>query len=165
MLRMQDARSLLRISETKDAVYSMFGVMKKLPSDRKVLRCIYRMYEKEYPGPAGPDGRGSNDPYVPVDVRAVAEHRKCSPELVFGRLYYHLDAKHRYKQDSGAWVSLFQLNFKDQGHSVHFPFLASILAGFEEEHRKLFWSMVFSTAALVISVLSLSTNIVARWVH
>jgi len=139
--------------------------MKKLPTDRKVLRCIYEMYEAEYPGPAGADGRGSNDPYVPVDVKAVAARLNCSPELVFGRLYYHLDAKHRYKQDSGALVSLFHLNFKDRGHSVHFPYLASILAGFEEEHQKLFWSMVFSISALAVSVISLGANLAARWMH
>jgi len=38
-----------------------------------------------------------NDPFVPIDVRAVASRLKTKPELLFGRLYYHLESKHRYK--------------------------------------------------------------------
>jgi hypothetical protein len=77
--------------------------MKKLPTDRQVLRYIFEMYKTAYPGPLGTSGRGSNDPYVPVDVKAVAERPGCDAELIFGRLYYHLDAKHRYKQKNGKW--------------------------------------------------------------
>jgi hypothetical protein len=146
-----------RISE-----YS-FGVMKKLPTDRQVLCCIFEMYATAYPGPVVAGGRGTNDPYVPIDVTAVAGRLGCTPELIFGRLYYHLDAKHRYKQDNGVLVGLFDLNFQNKGHSVHFPYLVSILAGLEEEHRKLFWSMAFSTAALIVSVISLAASIATKW--
>lgn len=120
------------------------------------------MYESSYPGPTA-DARASNDPYVPIDVTAVAARLNCRAELIFGRLYYHLDAKYRYKQDNGALVGLFDLNFQNKGHSVHFPYLASILAGLEEEYRKLFWSMTFSIAALIVSVISLGANVLTRW--
>jgi hypothetical protein len=103
--------------------------MSKLPTDHEVLRCVFEMYESSYPGAAPDETRGSNDPYVPIDVRAVAAELGCKPELLFGRLYYHLDPKHRYKQDNGALVSLFHLNVQNKGHSVHFPYLAAILAG------------------------------------
>jgi hypothetical protein len=58
----------------------------KLPTDREVLKRIYDMYEPSYPG-ARP---GENDPYVAVDLAAVAARLRCKPELLFGRLYYHL---------------------------------------------------------------------------
>jgi len=78
-------------------------------------------------------------------------------------LYYHLDAKYRYKQDNGARVDLFVLNLRDQGNGIHFPFLASLLAGLEEEHRKLFWSMLFSVTALILSAISVVVNLVTKW--
>jgi hypothetical protein len=102
--------------------------MNKLPTDREILMCIYEMYEASYPGVVPGQVRGENDPYLPVNLHAVARRLSCKPELLFGRLYYHLDAKHRYKQDNGAVVSLFHLNFQGKGHAVHFPYLAAILA-------------------------------------
>jgi hypothetical protein len=135
--------------------------MSRLPTDREVLRCIFEMYEPAYPGEK--NGRkGVNDPYVPIDLPTVAAKLDTKPELLFGRLYFHLDAKHRYQQGSGAWVNLFLLNFEDKGHSVHFPYLAAILAGHDQEYRKQFWSMAFSTLALVLSVASLVTNLLTK---
>ena len=81
--------------------------MSKLPTDRQVLRCIYEMYDAAYPGVPPGEVRGENDPYLSIDVYAVAKLLDCKPELLFGRLYYYLDAKHRYKQENGALVSLF----------------------------------------------------------
>jgi hypothetical protein len=123
------------------------------------------MYKSDYPGPKDANARGANDPFMLIDVAKVAARLGCKSELLFGRLYYHLDAKYRYKQDDGARVDLFHLNIQDKGPAVHFPYLASILAGLEEEHRKLFWSMVFSVTALILSLISLAANIVTKWNH
>src|SRR5690606_26414547 len=101
--------------------------MKQLPTDRDILKCIFEMYEPSYPGiPAG-EIHGKHDPYVPIDLRAVAEKLDCKPEMLFGRLYYHLDAKFRYTQDSGAQVPLFRLPGNSDRHSVNFPYLAAVL--------------------------------------
>jgi hypothetical protein len=135
--------------------------MSRLPTDRELLKCIFRMYEYSYPGEKQ-GTKGANDPYVPVDLRAVAAWLDTTPELLFGRLYYHLDAKHRYKQDSGAWVNLFLLNVENKGHSVHFPYLSAILAGHNQDYRKQFWSVAFSVLALVLSVASLVTNLLTK---
>ncbi|MBU1690731.1 MAG: hypothetical protein KKD65_08330 [Gammaproteobacteria bacterium] len=126
--------------------------MSKLPTDRQVLRCIFEMYESSYPGRTSAESKGENDPYLPIDITEVAKRLDCKPELLFGRLYYYLDARHRYKQDNDAIVSLFQLNLQGKRHCVHFPFLASILAGHEEEHKRNSWSLAVSIVALVLSV-------------
>jgi hypothetical protein len=136
--------------------------MNKLPTDRQILKCIYDMYKSDYPGPKDAKGHGANDPFMLIDLTKVAASLDSKAELLFGRLYYHLDAKYRYKQDDGARVDLFHLNLQNKGHAVHFPYLASILAGLEEEHRKLFWSMVFSVTALILSLISLASNIVTK---
>lgn len=119
------------------------------------------MYKDNYPGKKV-GTKGVNDPFVPVDLRAVAVRLDTKPELLFGRLYYHLDRKHRYKQDSGVEVNLFLLNIDNKGHSVHFPYLSAILAGHDQEHRKQLWSIFFSVLALVVSVASLITNLLSK---
>ena len=133
--------------------------MNKLSTDREVLKCIYEMYESSYPGVKRDSSGGENDPYLAIDVPAVAEKLQCKPELLFGRLYYHLDFKHRYKQENGALVYLFYLKLGDKRHAVHFPYLAAILAGHDQEHRKQLWSLGISVVALVLSVASLAVNL------
>jgi hypothetical protein len=121
--------------------------MNKLPTDREILKCIYTMYESSYPGvPVG-----ANDPHLQIDISAVAKRLKCKSELLFGLLYYHLDAKHRYKKDSGANVGLFELNVGNKHHAVNFPYLAAILANHNLDHRRQLWSVGLSLLALALS--------------
>ena len=135
--------------------------MNELPTDRRVLECIFEMYESSYPGTKSVPGRsGENDPYVAIDVPAIAARLGCSPELLFGRLYYYLDQKHRYKQDNGSIVPLFHLEVGGKRHAVQFPYLASILASFNQEHNRFLISLVVSILALVLSVASLVVSIV-----
>ena len=130
-----------------------------LPTDRYVLQCIFDMYKDQYPGKKGADGKGENDPYIAIDVRAVAEKIQCAPELLFGRLYYHLDQKHRYKQEDGTIVPLFYLQLGDKRHAVHFPYLASILAGQNQEFRRYALALGMSAAALGVSITSLVVSL------
>lgn len=134
--------------------------MKRLPTDRQVMRCIFEMYGAEYPGPFDPSGRGENDPYLPINIRHVAGHLKCAPEIIFGRLYFHLNAKYGYKNDNDAGVSFFQLNFRNRGHSIQFPLLTSVLASLDEEHRRQTWTLAISIVALVFSVAGIVAQVV-----
>jgi hypothetical protein len=134
----------------------------KLPTDRYLLQCIYDMYKADYPGPKDAAGRGLNDPYVPIDVRAVAAKVGMSPELVFGRLYFHLDQKYRYKQDNEVNVSLFSLKVGEKRHAVQFPYLASILASQNQEFRRFALGLGISCFALGVSVVSLLVSILKR---
>lgn len=134
--------------------------MKGLPTDREILKSIYEMYENAYPGVPPGKVRGENDPYLPIDVRAVAARLKCKPELLFGRLYYDLDAKHRYHQDDQVLVPLFYLKLGDKRHCVNFPYLAAILAGQNMDHRRQLLSMGLSLLALALSVAAIVAQIV-----
>ncbi|HEY2865363.1 MAG TPA: hypothetical protein VGK37_17220 [Casimicrobiaceae bacterium] len=133
--------------------------MNKLPTDRYVLERIFRMYESAYPGPKGASERGENDPYVAIDVHAIAKELGCNPELLFGRLYYHLDQKYRYKQDNGPTVSLFELKVGSKRHAVQFPDLASILAGFNQEFRRYVLTLAVSCLSLGLAIASLAISI------
>src|SRR3990172_8466373 len=134
--------------------------MNTLPTDRKILECIYEMYESVYPGKESGEVRGKNDPYLPIKVSEVASRLGCIPEMLFGRLYYHLDAKYRYKQDDGAQVHLFSIQVGSERHCVNFPYLAAVLAEKDEEHARQLWSLGLSIAALVLSVASIIAQVV-----
>lgn len=137
-----------------------FGIMSAPPTDRKILECIYQMYESSYPGRKSAEVRGENDPYLPIQVPEVAARIGCAPEMLFGRLYYHLDDKYRYEQDSGAKVHLFSIHVGSKRHCVNFPYLAAVLAEKDEEHARQLWSTVLSIAALILSIASIIAQVV-----
>ncbi len=134
--------------------------MKSLPTDHKILKCIFKMYAPVYPGKESGEARGKNDPYLPIKIQDVAGRLGCSPEMLFGRLYYHLDAKFRYTQDSGAEVHLFSVKVGSEIHCVNFPYLAAVLAEKNDEHRRQLWSVGLAVAALVLSVASIVAQVV-----
>jgi hypothetical protein len=140
----------------------MSQLVNKLPTDRFVLECIFEMYESSYPGPRLSSGAGENDPYVAIDIQAVAKKLGCDPELLFGRLYYHLDQKYRYKQDGGAIVALFHLRVGEKLHAIQFPYLASILAGLNQDFRRQAIAFAVSFAALGMSIASLIFSVLRR---
>lgn len=130
---------------------------KKLPTEREVLRCVADTYESSYPG----SKPGENDPYLQIDVTAVADKLKCKPELLFGYLYYYLDHKHRYEVGERTWTHLFALKVGDKLHCVNYPYLAGILAAHEAEHTRNQWALWLSVAALVLSLASIVAQVVA----
>jgi hypothetical protein len=96
---------------------------------------------------------------VPIDVKEVAAELDADPDIVFGRLYYHLDAKHRYRQDDNSLVNLFTLKAGEDRHCINFPYLAALVANLQDENRKYrtatriaIWSLVVSIVALLISI-------------
>jgi hypothetical protein len=132
--------------------------MSRLATDREILRLIYETYKDRYPGKKSETGRGENDPYVPIDLVSLAHQLNCNPELLFGRLYYHLDRTHRYRQDNNALVPLFYLKLDERMHVIHFPYLSSILADLEDKHRRERWALGISIVALVVSIASVAAN-------
>lgn len=133
--------------------------MHKLPTDRYLLECIFNLHKGDYPGPIGPSGHPANDPYVAIDIKALAKKLECSPQLLFGRLYYHLDHKYRYRQDDGSLVPLFYLKVDGKRHAVNFPYLAAIVAERNQEFRRYVLSLLTSAIALGISIASLFVNL------
>jgi hypothetical protein len=124
-----------------------------------VLRCVAEMYEGSYPG----SKPGENDPYLPIDVTAVASKLECKPQLLFGYLYYYLDHKHRYQTGDNAWTHLFALKVGERRHCVNYPYLAGILAAHDFEHRRNLQAIWMAGAALVLSVGSIIAQLITGW--
>jgi hypothetical protein len=127
----------------------------KFPSEREVLRCVAEMYESAYPG----SRPGENDPYLPIDVTAVAGKLGCKPQLLFGYLYYYLDHKHRYETGPHTWTHLFAVKIGDRRHCVNYPYLAGILAAHDVEHTRSQWAIWLSVVALVLSLAAIIAQV------
>jgi hypothetical protein len=127
--------------------------------DRTILDCIYSMYGQAFI--RRKDGHSPDDkiPYFSISIRDVASKLQMSPDMLFGQLYYHLDFKHRYRQDDGSLVHLFALKVGGTTHAINMPYVASILAEQNQEQRKQSWSLGLSIVALGISLTSLLVNV------
>ena len=125
----------------------------KSPSDLKMLSTIYKMYNKEFETfTVGAQNRRVSKPYIPVDCKLIARKLKVDGDIVFGRLYYHLQEKYGYTRDDGSKIAFFALVLGGDRHCINFPLMASVLAGLEEESSKAQRATLLSTLAIVISL-------------
>lgn len=132
--------------------------MIKTITDRRILKSIHDRYyadfcsyEKDKPG-------RSSKVYVPIDCDLIAQEFQIDPDIIFGRLYYHLDKKHGYTQDDGSKVHLFSMKTGSDTHTVNFPLLAAVLAEHEQSYYRFLIPLGISTIALVLSLGSFFAN-------
>jgi hypothetical protein len=102
---------------------------------------------------------------MPIDCTVIAKRFGVDDDIVFGRLYYHLQKKHGYKDEDGSQVPFFSLRVAGDSHCVNFPLMASVLASLQQEENKFRWStgLSITSAAISLSALTLSVlNFLAR---
>ncbi len=125
----------------------------KSPSDLKILNTIYKMYYKKFEAfTVGAENGRVSKPYIPIDCKLIARKLKVDGDIVFGRLYYHLQEKYGYTRDDGSKVAFFTLVLAGDRHCINFPLMASVLAGLQEESNKTQRATLLSTLAIVISI-------------
>lgn len=129
---------------------------KSIPTERQVLRCIYDMYESQFPI----EGPSVGKTMIAVNIEAVAKKLSCDRHILFGYLYYHLDHKYRYSTGEKRSVHLFAPSVGDLRHAINLPYLAAILAGQDQEHSKFTWSLGVSLIALALSVGAIVAQVV-----
>jgi len=127
----------------------------KTPSDRKVLNIIYKLYYEEFTNHSGEkdvqNGRKSKI-FVPIDCKLIARQLNVDNDIVFGRLYYHMEEKYGYARDSGGRVAFYTKIAGEENWFINFPLMASVLAGLEQENSKFLWATVMSGVALAVSI-------------
>lgn len=129
--------------------------MKYPPTDRQILKKIHNMYYSDFCCFDPADPSRTSKIYVPIDCAIIAKHFKVDADIIFGRLYYHLQKKHGYKQDDGSLVSLFSLRSGKNPHVVHFPLLSGLVA-----EQNISWFRF--NAPFIISVIALVTAILTK---
>lgn len=134
-----------------------FGVgnMSKLPTDLKILNCIYRMYAEAFAHFPKELPTRSVRIYAPINVEAVAARLKTDAHELFGRLYYDLDHQYRYKNDDGSLVHLFAFKVGDDRHCINYPYLAGVLAEKRAEKNREYWSLWLSLISLGVALAAL----------
>ncbi len=139
--------------------------MARLPTDLQILEEIYKRYYPVFTSFVKETSNRSSKVYVSIDIREIADRFKIDADIVFGRLYYHLDQRYGFSQPDGAKVHFFAKQVGQDMHVVQFPLLASVLATLREEHKEHLHGVVLSIAAIVISFASLLFSILYRRPH
>lgn len=138
--------------------------MKSIPTDLKILSAIYGRYYDVFSNYDNDTSSRNSKTFVPIDIAAIAKELRVDPDIVFGRLYYHLENKYGYEQtpgSSGARVNFFAQNLGGEHHCIHFPYLASVLAGLQQEDRKFTSTTTLATIALSISLVAVLISALA----
>ena len=127
----------------------------KIPSDLKILTEIYERYYDEFKSFSREEPTRACKVYVPIAIRAIAADLKTDEYILFGRLYNHLSKKYEFKDTDGASSPLFSPKVGEDKHAIHFPLLASIIAGLQEEDNRQNTTWKISITAALISLISL----------
>ncbi len=131
----------------------------KLPSDRAILERIYKLYYEEFQNHSCGENSGRRSKiYIPIDCKMIAREFDVDADIIFGRLYYHLQKKHGYTNEKGSKVIFFDEVASD-GRCINFPLMSSVLAGLQEDVNKFRTATWISTCALTVSIASAMFNV------
>ena len=133
--------------------------MKNLPTDLKILKKIYADYYNAFASYSKDEPDRSAKIYVPIDIDELAEHFKVDGDIIFGRLYYHLEKKYGYKNDDGSLVHLFARIAGNDKHCINYPYMGSVLADLMNRNKQFWIATYIAVFSLLISVGSLIVSL------
>ena len=136
--------------------------MKRLPTDLQILEAIYERYYETFVKYSEEDHSRSAKIYVPIDIKQLAKDLKVDGDIIFGRLYYHLEKKHVYRQDDGSLVPFFSPRVGGDTHCVNFPLAASVLADLRDQARKYNTATWIAVGSLIIAIVSIVISILGQ---
>ena len=131
-------------------------------TDRILLKAIHDRYYAEFCSFDKNNKSRSAKMYVPIDCREIAKQLDLDPDIVFGRLYYHLDRKYGYAKDDGSKVYLFTMKLGNDKHAVNFPLLSAVVAELEQSFLRFTLPLFLSIAAIAISIVALAAQIFVK---
>ncbi len=135
--------------------------MPKIPTDLKMLGAIYDRYYADFVAYSDKNKTRSSKIYVPIDIEELARSMSLDSDIVFGRLYYHLNEKFGYKTDDGSRVDFFAIRIGGDHHCINFPYLGSVLADLRDQNRKYLTATLIAILSLIIAILSIIISIFA----
>jgi len=130
--------------------------MSAIPTDRDILNAIYKQYLGTFTAFDKDKPNRSAKIFVPIDVPAIAAKLHVDGDIVFGRLYYHLEKKHGYAQENGTHVPFFALKAGQDVHCVNFPLLASVLADLREQKLQFSIGTWIAVVSLLVAFTSMA---------
>jgi hypothetical protein len=133
--------------------------MIRIPTDRKILQAIYDRHADSLENFDRNMADRDSKIMVPIDCEEIGRGLKVNSDIVFGRLYFHLEQKHGYDRDNGARVAFFARVAGKDRNCVNLPLLASVLAGLQEEWARHMWALGMSIASLVLSIVAIGVSV------
>lgn len=133
--------------------------MGHIPTDLEILNSIYEHHYPDFQAYTVENKIRASKVYVPIDIKMLAKKLKVDNDIVFGRLYYHLNEKYGYKNDDGSHVYFFTPIAGDDRNCVNFPYLASVLADLREQSKKYATATSIAVLSLLLSIVSLLISI------
>ena len=76
--------------------------MAKLPTDLEILNDIYNGYYNDFQAYSDENKIRETKIYVSVDIESIAKRMGVDNDIIFGRLYYHLNNRYNYKHEDGT---------------------------------------------------------------
>jgi len=130
----------------------------RIPTDLKLLKYIFNHYINDYLAYDKQKNREAKI-HVPIDVDNIAKKFNIEGDLVFGRLYYHLNPKYQHDNSDGVTNYLFNLSVGGNRNCINFPMLSSILADLSNDNYRFKTSLYVAIIAAVVSVFSLGISL------
>ncbi len=139
--------------------------MKKVPTDLQILNAIYNQYYNQFMAFSknNPDRSAKN--FIPIDIAQIAKRFGVDVDIIFGRLYYHLEQKYGYKRSDNTKVAFFTLQAGVDINCINFPYMASVLANLRDREKKhstatkiAIFSLIIAVASSIIAVISLLSS-------
>jgi hypothetical protein len=136
--------------------------MKKLPTDLQILNAIYNQGYNQFMAflKNNPDRSAKN--FIPIDIAQIAKRFGVDVDIIFGRLYYHLEQKYGYSRSDGSKVAFFALKIGSDNNCINFPYMASVLAKLRDREKKqsiakniAIFSLIIAGLSSIIAVISL----------
>lgn len=120
-------------------------------TDLELLETLQSLYKNDFLG----NQSEKSSFYIPIDCKRVAHEMKVNAEMVFQRLNYHLNKQYSYKQDDGSRVEFFAFEIGGIRHCINYPYLCAILAQIKDSKKELFYTKIFASLSLIISIIGL----------
>ncbi len=131
-----------------------------IPTDEHLLQTIYQRNLKAFSDWSEENKTRSTKIWVPIDIESLSAKYRCDPDLIFGRLYYHMNEKYASSTGDGQDVNFFNMRLGQDRHVVNFPLLTSVLADLQDNRKR----FVISTRLAALSLIASASSMVIAFV-
>ncbi len=122
-------------------------------TDRKILNTIYEYHYDDFLNYSKEQQNRKSKNHIPIDLQSIADDLDMDIELLWGRLYYHLDKKYSFHGNNET-THLFVIKIGEDRNAINFPLLSAIAAELNESHKRFTIPIVLSIVAVIVSVTS-----------
>ncbi|OGU37354.1 MAG: hypothetical protein A2068_11900 [Ignavibacteria bacterium GWB2_35_6b] len=124
-------------------------------TDLRLLKYIHKEYYNSFTNFSDENKTRSAKIYVPIDCNKIAKKFKIDEDIIFGRLYYHLEKKYGYKADDNTHVPFFTLRVGKDSHCINYPLLDSVLSSLVDANKKFQLATAISIVSFIVALVSL----------